>query len=112
MPLGAEAWGEEAFGLQGAPRKLKDPAASPAVEVVVVPLPCGLVARGLPRKVDRGQKPLLHQGLQVAVHRGQAQGRDPSSGQVQNLLGGEGAACLQEGLPDGPALAGGAFHPL
>lgn len=110
VPLGLEAGGEVAFQGQVATGKLKDPAAEAAEEVVVMLPARGLVARGFAGKGHRGEKALLHQALQGAVHGGQAQGGHLLPGEFQDLLGGKGAARLEEGLPDGPPLPCGALH--
>ena len=98
------------MGLEAAAWELKGPAAPPAEEVVVVPGACRLVPQGLPRQGHGHHGALLHQGPQVAVDRGQAQGGDLLAGELQDLPRGEGAPGLQEDPADGAALAGGPLH--
>ena len=89
---------------------VKHPLAACALKVMVVGLARWLVTCAVTRQGDLRDLTRLHQQLEVAVNRGQAQARHLGLRRRQNLLRRQRALGSVDGGADGAALAGESFH--
>lgn len=81
-----EARGQQVTEVAGAGLHIEDPLTTLALEMMVMALRGSLEARTLSGQADSRQFALLHQRIEIAIDRGQAQARRPGLRRLQNLL--------------------------
>jgi len=106
MALDKKARRRQLRQVAGALVHVEHPVAGGALEMVVVRLAPGFVARAVAGQGDSAHLLRIDQQLQVAVNGGQAQGRHFGLRGGQHFLGRERALRVFDGAADGTALAG------
>lgn len=97
--------------IPGAGMDIENPFACQALEMMVMPMTRRLEAAAFTRQVHRLEFTLLHQRLDVAIHRGQTQPGYLLLSRVQYFLRQQRPFGLCDGLSNGAALASLSFHP-
>ncbi len=76
------------------------------MEVVVMLFACELIAGGLSRNFNRGEPPVLDQGLDIPINGGDPDTRVVLKGAFQGFFGRQRPICLSERIPYGGLLFG------
>ena len=108
--LQAEAIGRQMLQVARTSVNLEYAAALTAAEVMMVRRTGTLVSRWFAGKLHRNEPPAFHEGVDGAIHRGDAQLRNMAPPELQHLRGTERAGDFLENLANGIALTGVAFH--
>lgn len=81
-----------------------------ALKMMVVMVVGALKAGGIARQIDRASLPLFDQGFERPINGRDAHARHVLLGEIEHLLGQQGALRLIQGVFDGDALSGVSFH--